>query len=201
MILYWALTTVTRLNSKGDDMAFLSWLGEQPKGIATFLGALTGSSLGLLAIIVGALFNAHLNRRRDDRIREHDARAVATALYAELTGIHRALRSASENLRSAPKDGERFLVRTPLVVQIFPELIDKLGLLPAETIREVTHTYLLAERYKQDLLLLPRGRQHAAQETPYGVLMPLDRSASVIELNESTMATTSKALQMLEPYL
>ncbi|MET4177692.1 hypothetical protein [Bradyrhizobium barranii] len=182
-------------------MAFLNWLGAQPPGIATFLGALTGSSLGLLAIIVGALFNAHLNRRRDDRIRDHDARAVATALYAELTGIDRALRRGSEALRGAPRDGERFLVRTPLVIQIFPKLIDKLGLLHAETIREVSHTYLVAERYKQDLLLLPRGRHHAAEETPYGVLLPLDLSASVIELNEMTMATTSKTLQILKPYL
>jgi hypothetical protein len=36
-----------------------------------------------------ALFNAHLDRRRDDRLRDEDRIALASALYAELSGIHR----------------------------------------------------------------------------------------------------------------
>jgi hypothetical protein len=42
-----------------------------------FLGTLTGSLLGLLAILAGALFNAHLNRARDDRLRLEEARSYA----------------------------------------------------------------------------------------------------------------------------
>ncbi len=38
-------------------------------GLGTFFGALMGSSIGLLAILVGAMFNAHLNRRQHDRVR------------------------------------------------------------------------------------------------------------------------------------
>jgi hypothetical protein len=59
-------------------------LRDASQGQATFLGTLTGSSIGLIALLIGALFNAHLNRRRDDRLRREEQRTVAAALQAEL---------------------------------------------------------------------------------------------------------------------
>jgi hypothetical protein len=47
---------------------FWKWLATLPAGSASFVGTLTGSSFGLLAILIGALFNARLNRSRDDRL-------------------------------------------------------------------------------------------------------------------------------------
>src|SRR5215471_19248105 len=70
---------------------FWKWLQTAPQGQATFVGALTGSFLGLVALLLGALFNAHLNRKRDDRLRREDQRAVASALRTELAGCRRAL--------------------------------------------------------------------------------------------------------------
>jgi hypothetical protein len=58
------------------------WLSHLSQGQASFLGSLTGAAIGLIALLLGALFNAHLNRRRDDRLRREDQRAVATALRA-----------------------------------------------------------------------------------------------------------------------
>ena len=43
--------------------------------------------LGFIALLLGALFNAHLNRTRDDALREADRKAVASALKAELASI------------------------------------------------------------------------------------------------------------------
>src|SRR5262249_25545169 len=60
-------------------------------GQATFFGSLAGSSIGLVAVLLGALFNARLNRRHDDRLRREEQLAVATALRAELVGCRRAL--------------------------------------------------------------------------------------------------------------
>ncbi len=57
------------------------------------LGTLIGSSLGLIAILAGALFNAQLNRKRDDLLRENDASALRAALIAELTGFRDAFTS------------------------------------------------------------------------------------------------------------
>jgi hypothetical protein len=62
-------------------------LHDTSPGQPTFLGAL----IGFLALLGGALFNAWLNRRRDDRLRREEQRAVATALRAELAGCREIL--------------------------------------------------------------------------------------------------------------
>jgi hypothetical protein len=49
-------------------------------GQATFLAQC------FFALLGGALFNAWLNRRRDNWLRREEQRAVATALRAELAG-------------------------------------------------------------------------------------------------------------------
>ncbi len=53
-------------------------------GAAAFLGALVGAVAALGAILTGARYNAKLNRDRDDRLREQEAKAIAVALRAEL---------------------------------------------------------------------------------------------------------------------
>ena len=63
---------------------FFIWLNQQPQGTASFIGTLAGSTIGFLALLAGAMFNARLNRRRDDRLRDQDRTSLATALYAEL---------------------------------------------------------------------------------------------------------------------
>src|SRR5260370_37446002 len=74
------------------------WIVSQPASGANFIGTVMGSSLGLLAILVGALFNAHLNRRRDNRIRDDDRRTLISTLTAELSGIRESLRLNAESL-------------------------------------------------------------------------------------------------------
>jgi len=54
------------------------------KGWQSGIGAFLGAFFGLGAILIGALFNADLNRRRDERLREQDAQTLAVALHAEL---------------------------------------------------------------------------------------------------------------------
>jgi hypothetical protein len=65
---------------------FWKWLATLPPSSASFMGTLAGSGLGLLALLAGALFNARLNRKQDDRLREEDRIALASTLYAELGG-------------------------------------------------------------------------------------------------------------------
>ena len=67
------------------------WLQGLSGGAAAFVGSLTGSAIGLVALLLGALFNAYLNRRRDDALRNADARSVAAALRAELITIEEML--------------------------------------------------------------------------------------------------------------
>jgi len=53
------------------------WLEGLKGGAPAFVGAMTGSLLGLVSLVLGALFNAHLNRKRDDQIRRADKASVA----------------------------------------------------------------------------------------------------------------------------
>ena len=112
---------------------FFVWLNQQPPGTASFIGAMAGSTLGFLALLAGAPFNARLNRLRDDRQRQHERTALATALCAELQLIREIL---VENcvVVGEPNQGDGFFVPSP-TVQIMPELMDRIGLLKSETIK------------------------------------------------------------------
>lgn len=50
------------------------------------IGAMIGSGLGLISILIGALWNAHLNRRRDDRLRQGEMKSLCAALLGDLCG-------------------------------------------------------------------------------------------------------------------
>src|SRR6476469_2052510 len=79
----------------GLASVFWSWLAETSPGQSTFLGSL----IGFLALLLGALFNAHLNRRRDDFLQRQDRKVVASALLAELVGLRHSLQSNTEWLK------------------------------------------------------------------------------------------------------
>ena len=56
---------------------------DSPEVFRVWLTAL-GPTLAFLTAIAAAFFNAHLNRRRDDRLRNEEARTLALALRAEV---------------------------------------------------------------------------------------------------------------------
>jgi hypothetical protein len=135
--------------------AFWDWLAKLPQGSASFVGTLTGSSFGLLAILLGALFNSYLNRRRDDRQRDQERQALAATLYAELTAVHRYL---TDNVDLLGKVDRESLVGWKIgapSIKLLPEVMGKLGLFRPHTTLKVLDAYLRAERFVESL---PRGR-------------------------------------------
>lgn len=146
---------------------FWKWLGALPPGSASFVGTLIGWFLGLLALLLGALFNAHLNRKRDDTLRDADRIAVASALYAELSALHRALVDNAKFLEEKPPDAEGGFMVPQLTIKILPEMLPKIGLFKSNVIRKVMDAYLLYEQYLEGLILadgqlqanMPEGRQ------------------------------------------
>jgi hypothetical protein len=60
------------------------WLSELQGAQTGFIGSLTGSALGIVALVIGALINFWLNRKRDAHLLTEDADAVAAALYGEI---------------------------------------------------------------------------------------------------------------------
>jgi hypothetical protein len=176
---------------------FFVWLNQQPTGTASFMGTLAGSTLGFCALSAGALFNAHLNRRRDDRQRRQDRTALATALSAELQLIREILLDNCDTLRD-PNQGDGFFVPSP-AVQIMPKLIDRMGLLSAETIKAVTSAYLVIGQYRRELLTLGAAKLQNPDNDQ--LWLPVGHASNVIRMNTVKADFISVALKALEPYL
>src|SRR5262245_42464481 len=124
------------------------WLGGISQSQATFLGWV----VGVVTLVGGALLNAHLNRKRDDRLRREEQRGVATALKAELAGCRRAL------LLNAEMAGSFVTPDLTYSIRIMPEMVSKFGLLDEETIKSVANAYLAVEEHGEQLLLLHGAR-------------------------------------------
>ncbi|MHC2401409.1 hypothetical protein ACVMGC_005953 [Bradyrhizobium barranii subsp. barranii] len=127
---------------------FLAWLNALPQSSASFFGSLTGAALGLCAIIVGALFNAWLNRRRDDRLRRVEAQTLATALTAELSVVKECLIEIADGLERGVQNDFQVtdMYRT---IRILPEMLPKLGLLGHDAVTKVVKAYGVLENYTE----------------------------------------------------
>jgi len=131
---------------------FWQWLEDASQGQATFIGSLIGSSIGLIALLLGALFNAHLNRRRDTSLRREERETVAAALMAELVGIRNGLSEVVIFVKEAHEHRTDFIVSDAVRVRVLPDMIPKLGLLGPSTIHRVLTAYSRAEGLRESFL-------------------------------------------------
>src|SRR5262245_4424705 len=179
---------------------FWQWLHTASQGEAAFVGALIGSSIGLVALLLGALFNAELNRRRDDRLRREDQRAVATALRAELEGLRRTLIYNAETISQGGylKPGEQ--VNVPDLgqsIRIMPGVLSKLGLLDGKIISAVVDAYSMAEEYSAKLLLFGGHPGVTPGNFRRYVALPPDQLVPLVQLNDVTAKVIQEAIDQL----
>ncbi len=138
----------------------------QPPSAAAFLGALAGAGGGLLAIILGALLTAELNRRRDDRLRETERQTVATEVQVELAALRvhagnryvmvREWRARAETM-TATKMGLFGIPR-----QIFLESnAGRLGLLGPQLTFDIVTAHAQASHIAMNLEAIKRGNPDA----------------------------------------
>lgn len=167
------------------------------------MGTVTGSSFGLIALLLGALFNAHLNRKRDDNLREVDRVAVASAIYAELSGVHRTLLENAKRLTDNPPSAGEGVAVPDLahLVQVFSHMLPKIGLLRADTIRTVMDAYVLIEQYAEGLILLGGAMQPNMPEHRRLIFVDAGHAKSVAAINLARADFIKGAIDALEPYL
>jgi hypothetical protein len=175
------------------------WLEGLQGGAPAFVGSLTGAAIGLIALVLGALFNAHLNRKRDDRLRREDTRSVAAALRAELDGIHSALVHNAERLESE-KSG---YVGPDIahLIRIMPEIMPKAGLLDTRTIREVVDAYTMIEQHSQNCMLLGATYNDTTFPGRRMVVIPAMIATNIAKVNRHTAEEVKKAIGRLDDYL
>jgi hypothetical protein len=182
------------------------WLHDLSQGQATFLGWL----VGILTLVGGALFNARLNRNRDDRLRREDQRSIAAAMRAELSGIDRRLSANSDRLRSTVLKQEGNGLESIFVpdishsVRVLPEMTSKIGLLDPETIRDVIDAYIVVEQYGEQLLRAVGGSLiEQVGEYRRGIVLAngVGEVNILIAVNEGTSDAIQTALKKLDAYL
>lgn len=131
----------------GDEgMALSQWLSGLQGAQAAFFGSITGLLFGIVALIIGALFNFWLTRRRDARVRSEEADAVAAALYGEIVLFRQELARIAKLVASFAghhRDfDEHFLERVPLQdPSLYRTLASKVGLLDAQVLLSVVTFY------------------------------------------------------------
>ena len=176
------------------------WIEALKGGAPQFLGALIGSLLGLVSLLLGALFNARLNRKRDDRLRTQEKRSLAVALRAELASIRDSLLNNAEKLEKE-KQSDFFVPDIAHSVRLLPELVSKIGLLDEKTIAAVMDAFLLIEEYAGKLIFM-QGR--VLDKLPSGrvmIGMPKDRASTVAKLNRVTAREIQAAVTQLDSTL
>jgi hypothetical protein len=179
----------------------LAWLQGLSGGAATFVGSLTGSLVGLVAILLGALFNAHLNRKRDDEIRRKETRALAAAIRAELNGRARSLLSDVKRMEERPPQTTIAVPDISQSIRVLPNLTEKLGLLDGDTIEAVIDAYIVIEQFAERLIMfggkllpdMPDGRRSILIEAN---LIPTLRGGSM-GVNDAIQI----AIKKLDAYL
>src|SRR6185312_6320724 len=173
----------------------------QPPANASFIGTLTGSSLGLVAILLGALFNAHLNRCRDDRLREADRIALASTLYAELRGVHQSLVKNAEYIIAEDLSRDAVFSIPQPVISAMPDLLPRLGLLSTDTIRKVLDAYIVGQQYLVDLIVMGGLLRQARPDGRQVVELSAQKTQLFDALNKSKAAIIQDATNALARYL
>jgi hypothetical protein len=142
-----------------------------------------------------------LNRGRDDQLRDEDRVALASTLYAELTGIHRSFIENAEHLTDKPPSSDGGFVVPEPSIKLLPEMLSKLGLLRADTIRTVMDAYVLTEQYLEQLILAGGTLQSNMPENRQIVYLDAQPAEFVIEFNRTRAGVVKEAVNALAPYL
>jgi hypothetical protein len=182
----------------------MQWLEGLKGGAPTVIGAVVGSTIGFLTIVLGALFNARLNRMRDDSLRRVEMRAIAAALRAELAGIEETLIENTKKLRDDPPAPQESFFVPDLAhsVRMFPELASKIGLLGnTSIITAVVGAYIVIDQYCVALLLGGGQLGKGMPEHRRLVVMPHQRAPFVAKINDGVAARIKDVICSLDRFL
>jgi hypothetical protein len=186
----------------GSVMRWWEWLSSLQGGAATFVGAATGASILFVALMLSVLYNARQKRLRDDRLRAQEASALATGLKSELTRISKTLRESILYLRDKPS-GEQGYVVPDLrrSVRMFPQTLDKLGLLDSDTLQAVFGAYTIIDEFRSHITAIV-GADVASELENKGAVAALPSSVTpqVITASDRVIKIIDVALGYLDKY-
>lgn len=163
---------------------------------------------GLVALVVGALFNSHLNRQRDDRQRVQEAKAVAAALYGEILPLRREVALLAKIVaktyfdeglgrRSSLKFDHTLLERNTLTdPHLYRSLASKLGTLEPDLVLAITDFHA---KYQSVRDWLPKLVADEKRPFSYSVLSFLNPAKDVVLGINPTLRRIEKLLKIKKP--
>ena len=130
-----------------------NWIALLEPSQATVFGAIVSSVLGFATLTLGALFNAHLNRRRDDRLADLETLNLLRAITSEMLLIRNLIcYQIKEYKQNAIPEKEWFAsVCARSFVNIYSANIALLLNLPSEAIQRVSLFYHGLDEYEYNL--------------------------------------------------
>jgi hypothetical protein len=181
------------LHEIGWLVAWRRWLQGISQSQATFLGWV----VGVVTLVGGALFNARLNRKRDDRLRKEDQRAMAVALKTELAGWKRHLEGFVERAKAPPSVKLGFPLPT---TRLLPDMVPKLGLFRSATIDQVIGAYDDVEHLTWALLWMGDEMDRSDYLHSRWITVPPQELSSAVEQIEATAKVLERAIAELDHY-
>ena len=183
-------------------MFIWEWVQGLSGGAATVVGTATGSFLGLLTLLLGALYNARLNRKRDDRIRAEERRGVAAALRAELSGIVKIIEGNVTALRENPPEADEGFLASDLAqfVRVMPQVLPKIGLLDAETIRTTMQAYSMIDELFAKYMILSGSAPNETLKKMGRMYIAGNLTEKIIQMNEVVLSDLQDAIMRLRAF-
>lgn len=175
--------------------SFWTWLNELTGGAATFVGSVVGFVFGSITLVLGALFNAHLNRKRDDRLREQEINGIMTALLSELALIERAFLDLAREVRNQGGFPTITIPDPKDLVRVFPQITSKIGLLDYETTEKTLTAYGCVMAFSRKLAISGENRVAFGSHV---VVMPTQVAEEVAQDSQRAAAEVSYAVGQLK---
>lgn len=112
-----------------------------------WVGNVIGSSIGLVAILIGALWNAHLTRKRDKLLRQEEVSALRAALAGELAAAMELTAGRLFQVGTVGNglSGPMLQALKPPDLVLWPKLCDRLGWLDGALAAQVIKAFSLLE--------------------------------------------------------
>lgn len=169
------------------------WLFQLQGAQSTVVGSFAGFVFGVIALILGALFNFHLNRKRDAQLRFEEANAVAAALHGEIVLVRKELvRTAilvariEEEVHSFDKSfSELIRLQDPI---LYRALANKLGLLDPTLVLAIADFYTNFELVRSWLPFIVNSEDRKFPFSAASVLRPAIKAIEGIKPTLDEMA-------------
>jgi len=136
-------------------MGLWSWVATLAPAQATVFGTAIGATFGFLSLTGGALFNAKLNRDRDDRLADIERLALLRSLATEIRLIRNLIAYQLREYQSPTAEGQawRSSVSPKLFSLLYPANLSKLLVLPHDALTQIIVFHAAIDEYEYNLKL------------------------------------------------